>query len=497
MEKICHIKIDTAKVRMAVDARIPLIITTYKLPHEMEEYMSGMLANFLERQNHKDCVDGLSYCLKELVNNAKKANTKRVYFQEKKLNIEDPEQYKEGMVNFKQDTISEIDYYLNRQKEKNLFVKVIMKADLDKVQVEVRNNVELTVFEYKRIHDKLSRSLMYNSVEEGFAQLLDDTEGAGLGLVIMILILRRAGLSEESYEVICENGETITRVTLPFGQTDSSEMLRVADEFIDTVDLIPDFADNITELNKVVVNPSSALSEISSLLSRDPVFIADMLKTQCSLLTEEDKPIETISALMLKGGRRMVRSQLFVLSSSADNVMPENEACKKIWMHSYAVALCAYNVAQNLCSITDAEYLERIYLAALLHDLGKLVFESMHPSMQLRFDELCSQKKIESETLGILYAGKFHEETGELIAKKWNFPVSIQSVIRYHHEPQNAPEEYREMAYIIQFADLLVHYSAHDMFYEQMPAEILNRFKIEDEAQILGICHTMERSATR
>jgi hypothetical protein len=203
---------DVAKIKMAIRTGIPLSITTYTLPHEMEIYMSEVLSIFLNELNQSHMVEYLNYCVNELITNAKKANTKRVYFKEKNLDIMNPADYEQGMKTFKEDTLNNIHYYLQLQKEANLYVKFILQVRNNKIKVEIRNNSELTVFEYKRIHDKLSRAQQYSSVDETLNQIIDDTEGAGLGLIIMILMLEKIGLTEENFQSLCENGETITRI---------------------------------------------------------------------------------------------------------------------------------------------------------------------------------------------------------------------------------------------------------------------------------------------
>ncbi|WP_242457250.1 hypothetical protein [Treponema zioleckii] len=70
---------------MAIRAGIPLSITTYTLPHEMEMYMEDVLTAFLQEMEQPQMIEYLKYCLNELITNAKKANTKRIYFKEKKL----------------------------------------------------------------------------------------------------------------------------------------------------------------------------------------------------------------------------------------------------------------------------------------------------------------------------------------------------------------------------------------------------------------------------
>src|SRR5574344_1878705 len=106
-----RIEVDRAKISKAINSGIPLTITTYTLPHEMEVYMGDVLTSFLTELDQIQMVEYLNYCLNELITNAKKANTKRVYFKQKNLDITNPDDYTEGLKTFKEDTLNNINYY--------------------------------------------------------------------------------------------------------------------------------------------------------------------------------------------------------------------------------------------------------------------------------------------------------------------------------------------------------------------------------------------------
>ncbi|MBP5448217.1 MAG: hypothetical protein J6X95_09050, partial [Treponema sp.] len=147
-----RVEVDRNKVRTAINAGIPLSLTTYTLPHEMEVYMDDILLAFLEEHDQTQMVEYLSYCLSELITNAKKANTKRVYFKFKKLDITNQADYELGMKTFKTDTLNDINYFLGLQKKAGLYIRLILQFRNHKIKLEVRNNSDLTIFEYKRIH---------------------------------------------------------------------------------------------------------------------------------------------------------------------------------------------------------------------------------------------------------------------------------------------------------------------------------------------------------
>jgi len=245
MQEKSQTAIDVAKIKKATRMGIPFSITTYTLPHEIELYIADVVTCFLAELGQERLKDYLIYCINELTTNAKKANTKRVYFIEQKLNINDDHDYEVGMKTFKADTLENIGHYLQLQKEAGLFVKVVMQVKGPNIIIEIRNNAEMTKTEFKRVFDKLARSQQFTSLEEALSQVLDDSEGAGLGLVIMILMLKKVGLSDENYQVTAEKGETITRILMPVDVAAQTQLGELTTEIVSYIDTLPQFPDNI------------------------------------------------------------------------------------------------------------------------------------------------------------------------------------------------------------------------------------------------------------
>ena len=89
---------DKEKISLAVQLHTPLEIMTYTLPREKERYIQEILSYFLIQCHQEHMTDNLVFCLSELLTNAKKANTERVYFKEQNLDINNEMDYHQGMV---------------------------------------------------------------------------------------------------------------------------------------------------------------------------------------------------------------------------------------------------------------------------------------------------------------------------------------------------------------------------------------------------------------
>ncbi len=259
-----------------------MTLTTYTLPHETEEYLDQVLGMFLSQFGQDEIKDTLAYCLRELAVNAKKANTKRVYFEERDLDNRDD--HETGMEGFKQDTLGNIDHYLQKQKDAGLYIKVVFHAQGNSFRISVCNNAEITKKEQIRIFDRIARSRAFDSLEEAFCTVLDSTEGAGFG--ILILVLEKMGLDEDAFNIESDDGETIASVTVPFASVHLDKMDALTNQIVSEVDALPQFPENIMLLQKLIDDPDSEISDVARTISRsfkrtrelqDDIYVGGML----------------------------------------------------------------------------------------------------------------------------------------------------------------------------------------------------------------------------
>lgn len=482
--------VNVEKIREAIEKGIPISITTYTLPHDMEVYMAEVLGAFLKELKQDHMIQHLEYCLNELVVNAKKANTKRVYFAEKKLDIFDQTQYEHGMKSFKQDTLNNINYYLKKQKESGLFVKLILQAKNNKMKIEVRNNAKLTIFEYKRITERITQAKKYSSIEEAVMSVLDDSEGAGLGLVIIILMLEKLGMTPENFQTICEHGETITRIILPVSQTLQSGINIIAEEFKNSVNDLPQFPETITRISQMLSNPDSSMVDISNQIVSDVAISGELLKLVNSASFGLKNPCKTIVDAVKFVGIRGIRNILYSIGSM--NVFAaSDEKNAKLWKHAHKTAFYSYNLAKNLCS-GQKNIIDDSFTCGLLHDMGKLIFESTHPEFLDNVKNVCLKKEVSPEVFEMVLSGVNHGEIGAQIAEKWNFPQTLIDSIRYHHSPDLAPSENKKLCYLIYIADAMVHYNDDSLAFDEIEQEALAEFNIKDMSTFQKIAEKLK-----
>ena len=473
--------VDEARVRKAIQHGIPLTITTFTLPREIESYIEQVMSVFLRQLDQEKLRDYLVYCVQELTVNAKKANTKRVYFSERGLELDNPDDYKTGMASFKETTLNNIAHYLQMQKEKGLYIKVILQIKNNIIYIEVRNNVAITKMELIRIHDKLARTRKYNSLEDALAQVLDDAEGAGLGLVIMVLMLKKIGLDEDCFDIMGTEKETIARLIVPLDKAQAENLSALSATIVDNISSLPQFPENILVVQSLINDPKSEMTDIARQISMDPALTADLLKIVNSAQYMLSKKVDSISEAVKMVGIRGIKNLLY--SYGTQKILGDESLDKKsLWEHSYKVAFYAFNMVKNFRR--DRNHLDDIYVGGILHDIGKIVFSSVHPELLNKIRGFCADKGLPASTFEDFAAGMNHAEIGARIAEKWNFPEGLVACIRYHHDPESAPKEFRDMVDTVYLANIFCLFENSEVDYDQFEPAVLERFGISSRKQV-------------
>ena len=136
-------EISLKKIQQAIESGKVLTLTTYSYRSDERDYIDTILDRYLQEAGREDLKNQLSYCIHELAGNAKKANTKRVYFLERGLNIEAETEYYIGMNNFKEETVGNIDHYITKLKKYGFYMKFQFYINMNGIKIAVRNNARL------------------------------------------------------------------------------------------------------------------------------------------------------------------------------------------------------------------------------------------------------------------------------------------------------------------------------------------------------------------
>jgi len=84
---------------------------------------------------------------------------------------------------------------------------------------------------------------------------------------------------------------------------------------------------------------------------------------------------------------------------------------------------------------------EYVFVAALFHDIGKIVLGSFVGVDASRVISLASQADVSLESAERKLLGIDHAEVGAVLLENWRLPKCIVNLVRRHHLPDSAPQD--------------------------------------------------------
>lgn len=223
----------------------------------------------------------------------------------------------------------------------------------------------------------------------------------------------------------------------------------VAEQIKAKPDLIPSLPDVVTKALQLVDKPGVSPDEFEELLSQDPPLVATMLRMANSPVYGFAHEKETIRDAIIGIGLNGLRSIL--MGSSLKRFLGKQFTCygadpKTLWRHAMAVANGSKILTRKLRE-TELNP-EEMFVAGLLHDLGKLLLAPFLTRMGKDLSQTKEPLHIAEEKL----LGLSHQEAGGIVAEKWNLKPLVSAVITHHHF-KACPKNYRAAIAIVRLVD--------------------------------------------
>jgi HD-like signal output (HDOD) protein len=218
-----------------------------------------------------------------------------------------------------------------------------------------------------------------------------------------------------------------------------------AESVVEGVDDLLSLPDAAIRLNALLVDPDVSANEIAEVVSLDAALAARVLRAVNSAYFGLRTRVDTISKAIALIGASELHSLVLTTSAAQafKSISYKLVDMETFWQHSVRAALAARGFAESSLK----RHRERVFLAALMHDIGKLVLYHQVPTVSTRVLEAVregrSQDDVEFALLGFT-----HADVGAMLLERWNLPPSLAVPVRYHHRFAEAPEYTQEAALI-------------------------------------------------
>lgn len=227
---------------------------------------------------------------------------------------------------------------------------------------------------------------------------------------------------------------------------------------------IPTFGSVIDMVMEILDNKNASFNQLSESIENDQAITSKILSIANSAYYGRGIKVLDLKRAMITIGIEEVKSIimcLVLMNSVMAKIGLKEEDLYRLWRHSIQVA-CA---ARHLSKATFVDEPQKAFTAALLHDIGKIIFYIGIEGYQKTIDEAIALKKnlatIERERFAI-----DHQEIGQAISVKWRLPEEFTRVIRYHHDYDE--EKNSELVKLVAIADGFYSYSEREWGHEGM-----------------------------
>lgn len=223
------------------------------------------------------------------------------------------------------------------------------------------------------------------------------------------------------------------------------------EELVDSEVKLASFPDIYFKIRQVLDSPVSSSSQVADVISKDTSLTAKLLKLVNSPFYGLPHRVDSISrAVMVLGGQEVSTLALGISAMNAfKDIPPELINMRTFWEHSVAVGV----FARLLGAAAGHKGGERLFVAGILHDIGRLViFKKLpHAAVEAIYYARANMLPLcvaESEVLGFS-----HPLVGGRLLRAWKFPEPLVAMVSCHHAPAACPGDIE--AAILHMADIM------------------------------------------
>lgn len=210
----------------------------------------------------------------------------------------------------------------------------------------------------------------------------------------------------------------------------------------------------VAKVIEVVEDERSSATDLARVIMTDESLTARVLKLANSAFYGHHRGVSSVTQAMVVLGFDVIKS--LVLGISIFNTLGGkgrriSAERKKMWYHSVTTAAAS----STIISATKPERRETVFVAGLLHDIGKVALLSIYPQEYQAICHSVGHKHCPIQEVEVSVFGFDHAEVGGWLGEQWNLPPEIVNAIIYHHRPSAAPADSRLLTSVVHVGDLL------------------------------------------
>jgi putative nucleotidyltransferase with HDIG domain len=210
--------------------------------------------------------------------------------------------------------------------------------------------------------------------------------------------------------------------------------MNYVERILKRIEFLPPFPVTVMKALALLREPEVTVDRITEVIRFDQSVAGNLLRLCNSSYYGLRRPIMNIrEAVVLIGNRHLQRILMIT------GARPYFEAGKpgyeartgELWSHALAVSVISGRI-MNMVGEVDPD---RVFLSALLHDVGKLVLSEF---IEQEYLAVVSSRETEQDSFlqtERKVLGTDHANIGSRILTLWNFPEEVTVAVAKHHDP--------------------------------------------------------------
>lgn len=251
---------------------------------------------------------------------------------------------------------------------------------------------------------------------------------------------------------------------------------------IERLGQLPTLPQVVQKIMSMIDRPQTSAEDLGKLIEKDQVLTAKVLQLANSPYYGFPARIASVSHAVVVLGLNVVKG--LALGATVFDMM-KAAGMDHLWRHSLGVAIVAHLLATRVGHKNP----EELFVAGLLHDLGKVVIAVKLPETASNITRAMQERDLSMLEAEIEVLELTHAEVAGWLATAWHLPTVLKDPIMYHHRPALAVGAPLQTA-IVHVADIIVKAmgcgSSGDDVVPALSPEAWDAVKLDDEG--LAVC---------
>ncbi|MAL87163.1 MAG: hypothetical protein CMI23_12505 [Opitutae bacterium] len=263
----------------------------------------------------------------------------------------------------------------------------------------------------------------------------------------------------------------------------------ISEQLKDNLPTLPTVFESLSEMLK---DPNTSTDSIQEVMKSDQTLTMKVLRVANSVhyRGERDRVTDVGEAIGTLGFDKI---HMVILSASVfkafsfKNSKDLNYDPVELWKHSLGAAVASSTIAE----LTNHCPRQRAYSCGLVHDIGKVARLQIHPESfcedvgDALYDEVTFLEVEEKKN------SPTHDRVGQIVCKEWGLNRDVESVIRWHHQPDIVErgtvgeDELNKLIDVVHVGNWMSHslhfgFSGHRS-HGKLSQEVMERLYLDDD----------------